>query len=102
MDDGAGSANLIEEWKRFVQDPAEHAGIAPPPLKVVTSRYRFVIRPIVEYVLEVEQANPHRQIAVLVPELVERHWYHHLLHNKRASLLKAVLFVERQSAHHRN
>jgi amino acid transporter len=93
VDDGAGSANLIEEWKRFVQDPAEQAGIAPPPLKVVTSRYRFVIRPIVEYVLEVEQANPDRQIAVLVPELVEHHWYHHLLHNKRASLLKAVLLL---------
>jgi amino acid transporter len=93
VDDGTGSANLVEEWKRFVQDPAEHAGIAPPPLKVVSSRYRFVIRPIVEYVLEVEQANPDRQIAVLVPELVERHWYHHLLHNKRASLLKAVLLL---------
>ena len=94
VDDGTGSANLVEEWKRFVQDPAEQAGIAPPPLKVVTSRYRFVIRPIVEYVLEIEQANPHRQIAVLVPELVERHWYHHLLHNKRASLLKAVLLLK--------
>ena len=93
VDDGTGSANLVEEWKRFVQDPADQAGIAPPPLKIVSSRYRFVIRPIVEYVLEIEQANPGRQIAVLVPELVERHWYHHLLHNKRASLLKAVLLL---------
>ena len=76
-----------------MQDPADQAGIAPPPLKIVSSRYRFVIRPIVEYVLEIEQANPGRQIAVLVPELVERHWYHHLLHNKRASLLKAVLLL---------
>jgi amino acid transporter len=93
VDDGAGSANLIEEWKRFVQDPAQQAGIAPPPLKIVSSRYRFVIRPIVEYVLEVDQENPTRQVAVLIPELVERHWYHHLLHNKRASLLKAVLLL---------
>ena len=94
VDDGAGSSNLVEEWKRFVDEPARSAGFEPPPLKVVSSRYRFVIRPIVEYVLEVEQANPERQIAVLIPELVERHWYHHLLHNKRASLLKAVLLLK--------
>jgi hypothetical protein len=30
---------------------------------------------------------------VIVPELVERHWYHYLLHNQRAELLKALLFI---------
>jgi hypothetical protein len=85
--------NLTEEWKRFVVAPAEQSGFPPPPLKIVTSQYRYVIRPIVDYILEVEQANPTRQIAVLIPELVEHHWYHHLLHNKRASLLKAVLLL---------
>ena len=94
VDDGTGSANLIEEWQRFVDEPAQRAAIVPPPLTVVSSRYRFVIRPIVEYILQVEQENPGRQIAVLIPELVERHWYHHLLHNKRASLLKAVLLLK--------
>jgi hypothetical protein len=93
VDDGASALNLVEEWARFVQEPARSAGFDPPSLKIVSSRYRFVIRPIVEYILEVEQANPERQIAVLIPELVERHWYHHLLHNKRASLLKAVLLL---------
>jgi amino acid transporter len=93
VDDGASAVNLVEEWARFVQEPAQQAGLTPPPLKVVSSRYRFVIRPIVDYILEVEQENPDRQIAVLIPELVERHWYHHLLHNKRASLLKAVLLL---------
>jgi amino acid transporter len=93
VDDAGGSENLKQEWKRFVQDPAESAGFTPPPLAIVSSRYRFVIRPIVEYIQEIEQANPDRQIAVLIPELVEHHWYHHLLHNKRASLLKAVLLL---------
>jgi hypothetical protein len=94
VDDGTGSANLVDEWARLVSEPAQRAGFEPPPLKIVSSRYRFVIRPIVEYILEVEQANPDRQIAVLIPELVERHWYHHLLHNKRAALLKAVLLLK--------
>ena len=35
--------------------------------------------------------HPDRQIAVIVPKLVERHWYHYLLHNQRAELLKALL-----------
>jgi hypothetical protein len=34
---------------------------------------------------------PDRQIAVLIPELVAYRWYHHLLHNKRAGILKALL-----------
>jgi len=38
--------------------------------------------------------NPGRQIAVIVPELVERHWYHYPLHNQRAELLKALLLVK--------
>ena len=50
-----------------------------------------LLAPIVEYVLEAERCCPNQQIAVLIPELVQRRWYHHLLHNKRASVLKALL-----------
>ena len=57
------------------------------------SPYRLIIKPILDYVLEMEQKNPGRQIAVVVPELVERHWYHYPLHNQRAELLKALLLV---------
>jgi hypothetical protein len=38
----------------------------------------------------VEQ-NPGREIAVIIPELVERRWYHNFLHNQRAVWLKAAL-----------
>ena len=31
---------------------------------------------------------------MLIPELVERHWYHHILHNKRAAVLKGLLLVK--------
>jgi len=40
-----------------------------------------------------EKCNPGRQIAVIVPELVEKHWYHYPLHNQRAELLKAFLLL---------
>ena len=58
------------------------------------SPYRFVITPIVDYVLEVEQTHPGRRIAVLIPELIETHWYHTFLHNNRAEMLKALLLLK--------
>ena len=85
---------LQNNWKQLVEDPVARAGGTPPNLVTLTSPYRLVIKPILDYVLEVETNNPGRQIAVIVPELVERHWYHYPLHNQRAELLKALLLVK--------
>lgn len=93
VDCGEGSETLRGEWCRFVEQPAIEAGLAAPELVVLPSPYRLVLAPVVDYVLEAGRANPGQQIAVLVPELVERHWYHHLFHNKRASVLKALLLL---------
>jgi len=93
VDCGQGSEIFRDEWCRFVEQAAMVAGLAAPELVVLPSPFRLVLAPIVDYVLEAERANPGQQIAVLVPELVERHWYHHLFHNKRASVLKALLLL---------
>jgi amino acid transporter len=85
---------LQDNWKQLVEDPVTRAGGTPPNLVTLTSPYRLIIKPILDYVLETEAKNPGRQIAVIVPELVERHWYHYLLHNQRAELLKALLLVK--------
>jgi hypothetical protein len=68
--------------------------LAVPRLVVLKSPYRFVIRPILDYVLDLEKRNPDRQIAVLTPELVERRWYFKLLHNHRAAALKTLLLFQ--------
>ncbi len=83
-----------QAWERYIEGPVRQAGRAVPQLVELPSPYRFVLTPILEYVLELERANPDRQIAVLIPELVERHWYHYLLHNQRAELLKALLLAK--------
>jgi amino acid transporter len=85
---------LQDNWKQLVEDPVTQAGGTPPNLVTLTSPYRLIIKPILDYVLDVELNNPGRQIAVIVPELVERHWYHYPLHNQRAELLKALLLVK--------
>lgn len=93
VDCGEGTAVFREEWSRYVEEPTRQAGVATPQLVVLPSRYRLILAPIVDYVLEAERCSPGQQIAVVIPELVERHWYHHLLHNKRASVLKALLLL---------
>ena len=85
--------HLQREWGRMVEAPVTRAGIVPPKLVVLPSPYRLVALPICDYVLKVEAENPGRQIAVIVPELVERHWYHYPLHNKRAEILKWFILL---------
>jgi amino acid transporter len=85
---------LRDNWNQLVADPCAQAGGARPTLMTLESPYRLVIKPILDYVLNVEAQNPGRQIAVIVPELVERHWYHYPLHNQRAELLKAFLLLK--------
>lgn len=65
-----------------------------PKLVVVDSPYRYVFRPILDFVGELEHKFPDRYLAILIPELVERHWFHYFLHNQRAAVLKALLLVK--------
>ena len=88
------TSELKENWQRLVADPVKNAGGTPPTLVILDSPFRLVIKPILEYVTKMEADNPGRQIAVIVPELVERHWYHYLLHSQRAELLKALLLIK--------
>ena len=89
-DDGSFS----QTWDRYIEGPVKQAGRGAPHLVELQSPYRFVITPIVDYILELERTNPDRQIAVLIPELVERHWFHYFLHNQRAEVLKALLLAK--------
>jgi amino acid transporter len=91
MEDEADT--LREQWRTDVEIPVTRAGRTAPELILLPSPYRLVLRPILEYVLKVEQEEPGRQIAIIVPELVEKHWYHYPLHNQRAELLKALLLL---------
>jgi amino acid transporter len=81
-------------WKAHVDEPIRRAGLPAPHVQILASPYRFVITPIVDYVLDLEKKLPGRQIAVIVPELVERHWYLYFLHNQRATWLKTALLLK--------
>ena len=83
--------SLCRDYSRLVEAPAKAAGLPVPELVVLPSPFRFIVRPILNYTMDLEQANPDRTVAVLIPELVESRWYYVLLHNNRSQALKALL-----------
>jgi hypothetical protein len=62
-------------------------------LKILPSPYRSVIRPLVDYVRELNETQQSDLVTVIVPEIVPHKWWEHLLHNKSALYIKtAFLF----------
>jgi amino acid transporter len=94
IDCGEHNEALEAVWQRNVVAPVQAAGLPVPELITLQSPYRVIIVPLVDYVLKMEQENQGRTIAVLVPELVVKHWWENLLHNQRAQLLKLLLLVK--------
>jgi amino acid transporter len=63
----------------------------PVPLKVLSSPYREITRPIIDYVRSLRTGNPRDVVIVYIPEYVLGRWYEQVLHNQRALRLKARL-----------
>jgi amino acid transporter len=85
---------LHDDWERYVEKPFREAGINPPQLTILPSPYRMVIVPVVKYVLQLSEKYPHRRIVVVIPQLVEDHWYEYFLHNQRGRLLEWALLAQ--------
>jgi amino acid transporter len=64
------------------------------PLVVLKSPYRSLLRPLLEYIDEADAARPDHFITVVLPEFVPARWWHHLLHNQRALLIKGALLFK--------
>jgi amino acid transporter len=93
VEPGENSELLHADWERYVAQPFADAGRAAPTLNILPSEYRFIIVPIIQFVLELSQQHPDRTIIVVIPELVEDRWYEYFLHNQRGRLLEWMLLV---------
>jgi amino acid transporter len=88
-------ANALGEiWAEMVIKPVREHKMPEPELVTVKSSYRTILSPLMDYVLKLEDENPGRKIAVLLPELVVQHWWENLLHNQRVQLLKLMLLLK--------
>ena len=82
--DKRDTVRMQEEWEAW------DIGV---PLEVVPSPYRSILRPLVEFVENLRMVTPGELVTIVVPEIVPRHWWEHLLHNKTALYIRtAFLF----------
>ena len=81
-------------WNAMVIGPIQEHNLQEPELITVKSSYRTILSPLMDYILQLEDKNPGRKIAVLLPELVVRHWWENILHNQRVQLLKLLLLLK--------
>jgi amino acid transporter len=86
--DPARTARLEEKWGKWGQ------GV---PLVVLTSPYRSLIRPFLDYVDALQARGPNQMVTVVLPEFIPGRWWQHVLHNQTALLLKGALLFRRNT-----
>lgn len=64
-------------------------------LHVLDSPYRSISTPILDFIDHVRNENPMDFITVIFPEFVTFKWYHQLLHNQTAWLIKLSLIYKK-------
>ena len=83
---------LRKQWAAHVEKPAKAAKFPNPPrLVFLSAPYRRIHAPLLQLIKEVKEENPGRTVAVLIPELVKRHWWEYLLSNHRARRLRSAV-----------
>ena len=91
--DCADEPGRCEDWQKRLDTAATPSGMEAPLAVSVDSPFRFILTPILTYVKQVQKQFPGRKIAVVVPELVAKHWYQYLLHNHRSTALRGFLLM---------
>ena len=83
--DAAAAEQIQSAWTRW------NPGLE---LVLLESPYRSIIGPLLDYI-DREQKERGGLVIVVLPEFVPRRWWHHLLHNQTALLLKGALLFRK-------
>lgn len=84
--------DVRRKWRTVVTKATHAHGRAAPELVVLRSPYRDFYGPFLDWIRQLASQHRDRQIAVVIPELAHRRWYHFLL-SGRATLLKSLLIL---------
>jgi amino acid transporter len=80
---------VLKRWNNFWPDI---------PLVVVSSPYRSIIRPLLDFLDKTDAKHNDGQLAtVILPEFIPAKWWQSLLHNQTALLLKAAMLYRRRN-----
>jgi len=84
-----GSGERVRErWQKWWPDI---------PLVILPSPYRSLVGPLLDYLDRTDEEHADGQLAtVVLPEFVPARWWHGLLHNQSAWILKAALLYRRR------
>jgi len=86
--DPARTARVEERWGKW--------GLGVP-LVVLTSPYRSLLRPLIDYLDQIQSRGDDMMVTIVVPEFLPRHWWQHILHNQTALLIKGALLFRKNT-----
>jgi amino acid transporter len=84
--DPARTGKLEDKWSRW--------GLGVP-LVVLTSPYRSFLRPLLDYVEQIQARGDEQMVTIVLPEFLPRKWWQHVLHNQTALLVKGALLFRK-------
>ncbi|MFP5247215.1 MAG: APC family permease, partial [Thermoanaerobaculia bacterium] len=84
---------MKEDWARHVDEPLRRAGQTPAPLVCISSPYRRLFTPLLDYIDQMRRERS-GMVAVILPDLVEARWWEYLLHTQRANVLRSLLLLK--------
>jgi hypothetical protein len=65
------------------------------PLVVLTSPYRLLLSPLLEYVDHLLALGENHMVTIVIPEFIPAKWWQQLLHNQTALVIKGALLFRR-------
>jgi hypothetical protein len=86
--DPAHTSRLEEKWTKW--------GLAVP-LVVLTSPYRSLLRPLLDYLDQIQSRGDDQMVTIVLPEFLPRRWWQHILHNQTALLVKGALLFRKNT-----
>lgn len=86
--DPARTSRLEEKWAAW------GFGV---PLVVLTSPYRSLLRPLLDYIDHIQARGDDQMVTIILPEFLPRRWWQHLLHNQTALLVKGALLFRKNT-----
>jgi hypothetical protein len=67
------------------------------PLVVLTSPYRSLLRPLLDYIDQIQARGDNQMVTIVLPEFLPRRWWQHFLHNQSALLIKGALLYRKNT-----
>ena len=72
---GEDLQSLHQSFDAEIGTPLRTCGRTPPRLMTLPAPYREIAGPLLELIDKIDAATPGRSVAILVPELIPRHWW---------------------------